>query len=92
MMWKVISEQDLHFHSWDDECVVYNNLSGDTHLLSLAAAQILLKLKEAPSNAALLAVTLAPLWQVDPDQELALQIENILSDLNAIALIEPVQS
>jgi len=87
-MWKVISGQDLHFHSWDNEFVVYNNLSGDTHLLSLAAAQILLKLKEAPSNAPLLAIALAPFWQVDPSAELALQIEDILSDLNAIALIE----
>ena len=88
MMWKVISEQDLHFHSWGNEFVVYNNLSGDTHLLSWAAAQILLKLKESPSNAALLATALASFWQVDPDVELALQIEDILSDLNAIALIE----
>lgn len=84
-----MSDQALHLRSWDDEFVVYNNLSGDTHLLGSAAAQVLLKLHQAPSDAMALAESLASLLHVEMmDESLAPQIANLLADLNALALIE----
>lgn len=85
-----MSDQALHLHCWDDEYVVYNNLSGDTHLLGSAAAQVLLKLQQAPADAMAVARSLASLLQVEMmDESLAPQIANLLADLNALALIEP---
>lgn len=89
MKWRLISDQALHLCGWDDEFVVYNNLSGDTHLLGSAAAQILLKLQHAPSDAIHLAESLASSLQVEVmDESLAPQLTHILADLNALALIE----
>ena len=89
MKWRLMSDQALQLRSWDDEFVVYNNLSGDTHLLGSAAAQVLLKLYQAPSDAITLAESLASLLKVEMmDESLAPQIENLLADLNALALIE----
>jgi PqqD family protein of HPr-rel-A system len=88
MKWSLISDQALHFRSWDDEFVVYNSLSGDTHLLGSVAAQILLKLQQAPSNSATLAESLAPLLHADRDDDVVAQIEHILADLDTLALIE----
>lgn len=86
-----MSDQSLHFHSWNDEFVVYNNLSGDTHLLGSAAAQVLLKLQHGPSDAITLARSLASLLQVEMmDESLAPQIEKLLADLNALDLIEQI--
>jgi PqqD family protein of HPr-rel-A system len=88
MQWRVISDSALHFRFWEDEFVVYNSLSGDTHLLGTTAAQILLKLQQAPSNATSLSESLAPLLHAEMDDELVIQIEQILADLDTLALIE----
>jgi PqqD family protein of HPr-rel-A system len=88
MKWRLMSDQVLHFRSWDDEFIIYNSLSGDTHLLGSTAAQILLKLQQAPSNATALTESLAPLLHAEMDDELVFQIEHILADLDTLALIE----
>jgi PqqD family protein of HPr-rel-A system len=88
MKWRLISNQALHFRSWDDEFVVYDNLSGDTHLVDSTAAQILLKLQQAPSNSTTLAESLVPLLHANWDDEFVGQVEHILADLDTLALIE----
>ena len=88
MKWRLMSDQALQLRSWDDEFVVYNNLSGDTHLLGSAAAHVLLELQKAPLDAINLSESLAPLLQAETDEELALQIEHLLADLDKLALIE----
>ncbi|HEY8100299.1 MAG TPA: HPr-rel-A system PqqD family peptide chaperone [Burkholderiaceae bacterium] len=90
MKWRVISNEALHFRSWNDEFVVYNSLSGDTHLLGSATAQILLNLLTAPSDAATLAAALAPFFEVAPTADLPFQIDQLLSELNTLALVEPI--
>jgi PqqD family protein of HPr-rel-A system len=93
MQWRALPDSALHVRSWEDEFVVYNSLSGDTHLLGSAAAQILLKLQQAPSDAVALAQSLATQLQseIEMDQELAAQITLLLTDLHTLALIEPVR-
>jgi PqqD family protein of HPr-rel-A system len=88
MKWRAISDPAFNARSWGNEFVVYNPLSGDTHLLGLAAAQILTHLHQAPSTAASLLASLAALWQVESNEELVLQVDAILADLDALALIE----
>jgi len=88
MKWRLMTDQALQFRCWDDEFVVYNSLSGDTHLLDSTAAQILLKLQQAPSDATSLSESLAPLLHAEMDDELVIQIEQILSDLDTLVLIE----
>ena len=93
MKWQIISsEQALYFHSWDNEYVVYNSLSGDTHLLNLTASQVLLKLQQSPADAITLAKLVAPTDQSKSQAELELQIEHLLAELNALNLIEKCQS
>jgi PqqD family protein of HPr-rel-A system len=88
MKWRLMSDQALQLRFWDDEFLVYNSLSGDTHLLGSTAAQILLKLQQAPSNTTALTASLAPLLHAEMDDELVFQIEHILADLGTLALIE----
>jgi PqqD family protein of HPr-rel-A system len=87
--WRARSGLELHVRSWGDEVVVYDNLSGDTHLLDSIAAKVLLKLQHAPSDMMSLADMLVPVLQTEiSDESLEYQLGNILADLNAIALIE----
>lgn len=88
MKWRLISNQSLHFRFWNDECILYNSLSGDTHLLDLAATQVLLQLQQAPSDMTTLAGSLAPLLQTEMDGDISLQVERLLADLDTLGLIE----
>jgi PqqD family protein of HPr-rel-A system len=81
-MWQVTPGQLLAHRGWDDEFVVYNDLSGDTHLIGGDAMAVLLCLQEgARDEAALRAALEAP-----PDAAL----DGLLVELRALALIEAV--
>jgi PqqD family protein of HPr-rel-A system len=58
--WRLVPGQLLRAHQWDDEFVVYNDLSGDTHLIDAAAMAILLALQAAPAGMALPGDTAEP--------------------------------
>ena len=87
--WRVRSDQALHFRSWGGEFIVYNSLSGDTHLLDSVAAQILLRLQQVPSDFISLVESLTSLLQTEMMGEpIEPQLVNLLADLKALALIE----
>lgn len=74
--------------SWDDEYVVYHQLSGDTHLLGKAAAHILLTLQQASTDTQSLRQSLASVMNVNTGSELALEMNHILADLYKLQLID----
>lgn len=90
MKWQVISDQAVNTCSWDGEFVFYNKLSGDTHLLGSMVSQILLELRQSPSNVLLLTEALAPRLQAKmvTYEEFSFQIEHLLNELNTLGLIE----
>ncbi|WP_078035280.1 HPr-rel-A system PqqD family peptide chaperone [Massilia sp. KIM] len=57
-MWKLIDGQRLSHRGWEDEYVVYNDISGDTHLFGPDAMQLLLRLQAAPADEDVLAQAL----------------------------------
>ena len=89
--WQVAGEKEFLFRSWDDEFVVYNGATGDTHLLGTVAAQVMLKLQQTPMDAVSLAEWVAPLLQTEPDDELVFVIEQILADFDSLGIIEHTQ-
>lgn len=73
LRWRLVPGQLLRARQWDDEVVVYNDLSGDTHLIDAAAMAILRALQAAPDGME---------FSVDADDEL-------LGTLASNSLIEP---
>lgn len=87
-MWHLIPGQALRHRGWNDEFVVYNDLSGDTHLLGADAMQLLLLLKAGPKHEqALQSAIFPPDADADPDAERD-AVRSLLHTLGAIALIE----
>jgi PqqD family protein of HPr-rel-A system len=84
--WRAIPGQALRHREWDDEFVVYNNLSGDTHLLDGSAMLLLRAVAAEPGNAAALAERLRGALGLD-QQEID-EIPAMLDELAALALIE----
>ncbi|MFL6673684.1 MAG: HPr-rel-A system PqqD family peptide chaperone [Massilia sp.] len=83
-MWRLIPGQLLDYRCWDDEFVLYNNLSGDTHLLGAAAIAILSELKQGPASAASLGTALGAASDAD-----AVALASLLAQLRALHLVEP---
>ena len=87
-MWQVAKNASLHIHSWDDEFVVYNSASGNTHLLGMLAAQSVIQLQNEPANGSDLLDKISQLLQIQPDDELKDMIEKTLIDLSCLGIIE----
>jgi len=83
----VVPGQSLVFREWDGEAVLYNDLSGSTHLLDGAAIDVLQALRRHPADAATLAAGLAGQFEADPD-ELSVMIEDMLAGLATLDLVE----
>jgi PqqD family protein of HPr-rel-A system len=87
-MWRVTPGQALACREWDGEAVLYNDLSGNTHLLDGAALDLLHALRDQPADAATLAARLAD--HVDAgDDDLVSLIDDMLAALAGLDLIEP---
>lgn len=49
-LWQISPGQQLASWGWDDEFVLYNNLSGDTHLLDADSIELLALLQRGPAS------------------------------------------
>jgi PqqD family protein of HPr-rel-A system len=88
-MWRVVPGQSLVFREWDGEAVLYNDLSGNTHLLDGGAVDVLLALRAQPLDAATLAARLADRFDADADADaLPAAIADMLTDLARLDLVE----
>lgn len=80
-IWRLASGQRLMHRCHDGECVLFNDLSGDTHLLGEAAIGLLQTLRDAPQRAGELA---------GADPEARAELDEVLADLAALYLVEAV--
>jgi PqqD family protein of HPr-rel-A system len=86
--WRLRPGQALRHRQWDDEYVLYNDLSGDTHLLGGAAIEILLALARGPATDAALAALVEGEFDIDP-ADAAAETGELLALLQRLSLITP---
>jgi PqqD family protein of HPr-rel-A system len=86
-MWRVVPGQSLAYREWDEEAVLYNDLSGSTHLLDGAAVDVLQALRAGPLDAAALAARLAGRFDTGTDALFDV-IEEMLASLAGLDLVE----
>lgn len=86
-LWRLRPGQSLEYRLWDDECVLYNDLSGDTHLLGDGAIELLLALKTGPASFTDLAGVLRASFDID-DAELAAETQGLLDHLKHLYLVD----
>ena len=74
--------------SWPDGEVVYNLSSGNTHLVSSLAAQILDQLSQRPTDSTEIAGNLAAENGVEVADDLITSVEDLLATLEVLGLVE----
>ena len=87
-MWRLTPGQALACREWEGEAVLYNDLSGNTHLLDGAALDLLHALRDQPADAAALARRMADHFDAGGD-DLVTLIDEMLAALAGLDLIEP---
>lgn len=87
-MWRLIPGQLLHYRRWDDDAVLYNDLSGATHLVGPAALCLLEALRPGPAADAALSAALLEEFEIDASS-LPKVLPSLLDSLARLDLIEP---
>lgn len=72
--WRLVPGQSLLHRGWDGACVLYNDLSGDTHLITEDAMHLLLSLRDG---------------SVAADELASPALSELLATLERLDLIEP---
>jgi len=86
-MWQVTPGQILAARQWDDELVVFNSLSGATHLLGLGATILLGVLQNGPADETTLSAALQEEFALDA-AEIGAELSPMLARLAKLELIQ----
>jgi PqqD family protein of HPr-rel-A system len=92
--WRVMRPERLRLRRWGDHVVVYDDRSGDTHLLEGAAGRVLERLASgAAGRDELLALAGAAPSQHGEEQRVRrmVQLADVLQRLGRLGLVKPLR-
>ena len=87
--WTVPDANALVWRIWDDEFVVYNTASGQTHHLNLLAGEALRSLAASPANGRELVRRLADQFAIAEDSPPLQMTDRLIHELDELGLIAP---
>jgi PqqD family protein of HPr-rel-A system len=88
LTWRLTPGQALRHREWGGEVVLYNDLSGDTHLLDESALHLLHALQDGPASERALAAAVRNAFEADDGEVDDASVAQLLATLAALALIE----
>jgi PqqD family protein of HPr-rel-A system len=88
LTWRITPGQALRHREWQGEVVLYNDLSGDTHLLDESALHLLHILQDGPASEPALAGAVRLAFEAEDGEVDDASIAQLLAKLAALALIE----
>lgn len=87
-MWCLTPGQMLRSREWQGEHVLYNDLSGDTHVLNDSALWLLHALREQPADGAALTAAMRAEFDAEDGEVGEADVAALLGELEALALVE----
>jgi PqqD family protein of HPr-rel-A system len=91
-VWTVPVGNLLVWRVWDDEFLVYNTASGQTHHLNLLAGEALRSLEAEPGSASDLVCRLADQFEIAVDSPPLRTIDRLIREFDELGLIAPSTS
>ena len=93
-MWQLIRPQAIAWRQWDDELVVYDDVTGSTHHLSSLGADVLLALVEHPAGITVTSLVAHVRHHMQPSAHglLPAAIAGTLAELARLDLANSVQA
>ena len=90
--WRVPVEGALPLKYWNGDYVVYNPLTGSTHVLDIVAGEVLKVIMAAPATTRELCRHVADFLEIPNDVRTAENVDAVLAALDELGLIEPVEA
>lgn len=90
--WAVPEGNALTWRIWDDEFLVYNAASGETHHLNLLAGETLHSLEAEAAHGRELVHRLADQFEIAEDSPALQMIDRLIRELDELGLIAPTTS
>ncbi len=87
-VWRLPAGAELLWQTWDDEVIVFNAASGQTHLLDALSAAALREIEKLPGGNGELALRLAERFELDTDVLLR-RLREVCAHFDALGLVEP---
>jgi PqqD family protein of HPr-rel-A system len=88
--WQSVSNIELYTTQEDDDSIIYNPLSGETHQLNLMAVDALNFLQD-PAPVIALTEHICMLYQTDNTDDINRQMLRLIEQFDELGLIEPCQ-
>ena len=88
-IWRLAVAEPLPMRCWDGDYVVYNPLSGNTHVFDIVTGEVLKSVMTGRVRASDLYARIADFLEVPNDARIAEHVDRILRALDRLALIEP---
>lgn len=89
-MWRLTAETLVYSPASEEVAVIYNTASGDTHLVSALAAQVISHLATAPKDGSRLLSQIADRYASPLDVAFPQALESTLADLHRLDLITDI--
>src|SRR5947208_1548471 len=86
-VWQVPRENMLTWRVWDDEFLIYNTASGQTHHLNFLAGEALRSLEAEPASASELVRRLAEQFEIAEDSPPLQMIDSLIREFDELGLI-----
>ena len=90
--WRVPAGGTLPLRYWNGDYVVYNPLTGNTHVLDIVAGEVLKVIMAAPATSHDLYQHVADFLEIPNDFRAADNVDAVLAALDELGLIEPVEA
>ena len=89
--WKTWGTGGLELRCWEGDYVVYNPLTGSTHVLDIVAGEVLKAISTGRGQTSELCRSIAEFLEVPNDVGVAENVREILAQLDELGLIEPAE-
>lgn len=73
---------------WDDECVIYNQLTGETHLIDGMGVEIFQLISEKKATKAQLLQTIQSVFELETDFDMEGLLDNLIQEYQKLDLLE----
>ena len=73
---------------WDDECVIYNQLTGETHLVDGMGAEIFKLISEKPATRTQLLKNIQSVFELETDSDMEGLLDNLILEYQKLGLVE----
>jgi PqqD family protein of HPr-rel-A system len=86
--WKIWGSGELPVRCWEGDYVVYNPLTGSTHVLDIVTGEVLKEIGTGSGRESALCQRVAEFLEVPNDAGVAIHVREILAQLDDLGLIE----